>query len=303
MKSENKNKQVAEKIIAILRGGLTLSEDTQHYIDSTFSNPAVEELEGLLQDESSCEADPLMELLFFPDEYVQLQLEELLDGTPFQERDEKEIEDIVFAKSLQTHFRFPDGQRVLQMAAAPSNIAQFIARLNLKRQLHPKLSSAIARYVDQTRQIRCKVRFRNTRPISSPTKISFLEAFFEKLQFEANDFFEYLDFALSFLDELTDEADMFQALMAKKRFYLQSLQKAKKLDIQLAKHNMETLLLRGKRVSYIDRADARRKIQMIDRISISLYGKTDFFDLLPADEQSMALSDKNDIDKLMKELS
>ena len=299
---ESKNKQVAEKIIAILRGGLTLSEDTQHYIDSTFSNPTVEELDGLLKDESCCEADSLMELLFFPDESVQLQLEELLDGTRFQEQDQREIQDIVFAESLQTHFHFPDGQRVLQTEAFPSIMAQFIARLNLTRLLHPKLRAAIDRYVDQTLQTRCKVRLRNAKPISSHNKIFFLQAFFEKLQIEAKIFFEYLDFALSFLDELNDKADMFQALMAKKRFYFQSLQKAKKLDIQLTKHNVETLLLRGKRVSYIDRADAHRKIQIIDRISISLYGKTDFFDLLPADEQSITLSDKDDIDKLMKEL-
>ena len=37
---ESKNKQVAEKIIAILQDGLTLNADTQHYIDSTFSNPS-----------------------------------------------------------------------------------------------------------------------------------------------------------------------------------------------------------------------------------------------------------------------
>ena len=74
---EMKNKKVAEKIIAILQGGLALNSDTQHYIDSTFSNPSVAELDALLQDEFSCETDSLMELLFFPDESVQLQLEEI----------------------------------------------------------------------------------------------------------------------------------------------------------------------------------------------------------------------------------
>ena len=57
MNPENKNKQVAEKIIDILQSGLTLNADTLHYIDSTFSNPSIGELEKLLQDESSCETD------------------------------------------------------------------------------------------------------------------------------------------------------------------------------------------------------------------------------------------------------
>ena len=96
---------------------------------------------------------------------------------------------------------------------------------------------------------------------------------------------------------------MFKALMTKKRFYFQGLQKAKNLDIQLKKHNVETLLLRGNRVSYVDRADVRKKIQMIDRISLAVFGKTEFFDLMPAGEQSITLEGKDDIDKLIKELS
>ena len=96
---------------------------------------------------------------------------------------------------------------------------------------------------------------------------------------------------------------MFQALMTRKKHYFKSLQKAKKLDNQLTQHNVETLLLRGERVSYIDKADARKKIQIIDRICLAVFGKTEFFDLMPADEQSITLEGKDDIDKLMKELS
>jgi hypothetical protein len=302
MNSENKNKQVAQKIIEILRNGLMINADTQHYIDSTFSNPSVGELEELLQDESSCETDSLMELLFFPDESVQLQLEEMIEDTHFQRRDERKIQNRVCSTSLQTQIRFLDGRSPLEMMVPPSNAAQFIERLNLSRGLDPKLRSAIARYVHPGLQIRSKVRLRNTKPITSPNKISFLQAFFEKLQIDNDEFFDYLDFTLSFLDELKDEPDMFQALMARKKLYFLSLQKAKKLDIQLTQHNVETLLLRGKRVTYVDKADARKKIQIIDRISLAVFGKTEFFDLMPAGEQSITLQGKDDIDKLMKEL-
>jgi hypothetical protein len=85
---------------------------------------------------------------------------------------------------------------------------------------------------------------------------------------------------------------MFQALMARKKLYFQSLQKAKNLDIQLTQHNVETLLLRGERVSYVDKADARKKIQIIDRISLAVFGKTEFFDLMPAGERSITLKSK-----------
>jgi hypothetical protein len=302
MKSENKNRQVAQKIIDILQSGLTLNADTLHYIDSTFSNPSIGEFEELLQDESSCETDSLIELLFFPDESVQMQLEEMLGETRLQKQDEQVIQDLVCTKAFQTRLRFPDERGTLGMEVTPSNVAQFIMRLNLLRCLNPKLSASIAEYVPVTLQTRCKVRLRNTKPITSQNKILFLQAFFEKLQIDNDEFLDFLDFILSFLDECIDEPDMFQALMTKKRFYFQSLQKAKNLDIQLTKHNVETLLLRGKRVPYVDGADARKKIQMIDRISLAVFGKTEFFDLMPAGEQSITLEGKEDIDKLIKEL-
>ena len=300
---ESKNKQVAEKIIEILKGGLTLNADTLHYIDSTFSNPSVKEFETLLQDESSCETESLMELLFFPDESVQLQLEEMIEDTHFQSRDEKEIQERVCSRSLLTQFRFIDGRGILEKKVTPSNSARFIERLNLSRCLDPGLRSAIAQYVHQGLQTRCKVRLRNARPVTSPNKISFLQSVFKKLQIATDAFFDHLDFSLGFLDELKDEADIFQALMTRKKRYIQSLQKARKLDNKLTRHNMETLLLRGERVSHIDKADARKKIQIIDRISLAVFGKTEYFDLMPAGEQSITLEGKDDIDKLMKALS
>jgi hypothetical protein len=300
---ESKNKQLAEKIIAILQGGLMLNADTQHYIDSTFSNPSVNEFEELLQDESSCETDSLIELLFFPDESAQLQLEEMIEDTHFQSRDEQEIQKHVCSSSLKTLIRFADGRGKLEKMVTPSNAARFIERLNLSRCLDPKLSSAIARYVHRGLQTRCKVRLRNARPITSPNKISFLQTVFKKLKIDNDDFFDHLDFTLSFLEELEDEADMFQALMTRKKRYIQSLQKAKKLDNKLNQQNVETLLLRGERVSYIDKADARKKIKIIDHISLAVFGKTEFFDLMLAGEQSITLESRDDIDKLMKALS
>jgi hypothetical protein len=41
---------------------------------------------------------------------------------------------------------------------------------------------------------------------------------------------------------------------------------------------------------------------MIDRISLVVFGKTEFFDLMPAGEQSITIEGKEDIDKLIKEL-
>jgi hypothetical protein len=91
--------------------------------------------------------------------------------------------------------------------------------------------------------------------------------------------------------------------MTYKKIYFQGLQKVAKLDQQLAKHNVETLLLSGTRVAYMNKIEARKKIQIIDRISLAVFGKTDFFDLMPADAQCLSLEGRADIDQLMKDLS
>jgi hypothetical protein len=303
MRSKDKIKAVADKIIEILRCGLAISAETQHYIDSTFSNPSIEALEKLVKDQTNCETDSLVALLFFPDESVQLQLEEMIENFCFEKRDEHAIRDMVCTHLFQTRICFPDGRGSFGMAVSPANLAQFIAHLNLSRPPDSKLRSAIAKYVDPTLQTRCKVRLRNARPISSPKHILFLVDFFKKLRTDSGEFFDCLDFLLSFSDELAAEPDMFQALMARKRFYFWSLQKAKNLDIQLTKYNVETLLLKGKRVAYVDKADARKKIQIIDRICLAVFGKTELFNLMPAEAQTITVEGKADIDRLMKDLS
>jgi len=56
---------LAGKIERIFRDGFVLSDDIMHYIDSTFSNPSINELEEIIYDEHNCERDPLIELIFF----------------------------------------------------------------------------------------------------------------------------------------------------------------------------------------------------------------------------------------------
>ena len=302
MNLEEKNKQIADKIIDILQDELRINADTQHYIDSTFSHPTIEALDALLQDESSCEADSLMELLFFPDESVQLQLEDLLEDTQFQPEDEQAIQRRVCKQPFQTRFRFHDGRGTLKMKVIPAHVSAFVERLNMTRSLDPKIGAAISRHVAPALRTRCKVRFRNARPISAPQKILFLQTFLKKMETESDAFFQYLDFILGFLLELDDKADIYQGLMTYKKIYFQGLQKAAKLEKQLTKHNVETLLLGGTRLANMDKAEAHKKIQMIDRISLTVFGKTDFFDLMLANEQTITLEDTEDINKLIKEL-
>jgi hypothetical protein len=130
-----------------------------------------------------------------------------------------------------------------------------------------------------------------------------LRKFFDTIGARSDDVFECLDFALGFLDEIKKDSDIYQALMAKKKFYFISLQKAKKMEARLEKHNIETLMLQGERVILINPADVRNKMRIIDRISRAVFGKTEYFEPLDADEKHMEIHSLEDIESIVKKFS
>lgn len=303
MEQQEKCNQLADTIRKILDNGITLSGEVVHYIDSTFSNPTIAELHAILHDESNCEKDSLIELLFFPDEMMQLELEDMLERLQLGKPDADKVVDALGRESLHVTMHLPEDRGSLNLELPQEVAPGFIARLNIAKHLDLKLRDSINKYADEDAAKGHKVKIRNSRFLPGEKKIQFLCDFFEKLAPQSHDFNICLDFALSFLDEQTEDRDLYQALMAKKRFYLRSLQKAKKLESQLQKSNLETLLSQGKRVILVDQADARKKMLIIDRISRAIFGKTEYFEELHPDGDNIELRSDQDIQDIIKQLS
>jgi len=303
MDSEEKCSQLADEIRKILGIGITLGSEVIHYIDSTFSNPSITELQTILCDDSNCEKDPLMELLFFPDESMQLQLEALLEHLHFQQTDEKSVLDDLLQEPVQVAIRFPGDRGSLHLMVTEDVACRFISRLNISKRLKPDLLEALNNYEDENISNRIKVKMRNSRFRPTAEKIGFLCNFFKKLDSLDNNVFDCLEFVLGFLDELQKDNDIYQTLMAKKKFYFRSLQKAKQLDTRLQKHNMETLLAQGTRVVLIDQRDARKKMRIIDRISRAVFGKTEYFEPLHSGEEHIELRSNKEVCDIIRILS
>ena len=83
---------------------------------------------------------------------------------------------------------------------------------------------------------------------------------------------------LSFLDEAKNAVDIFAALMDKKRFYFKNVQMAEKFNSQLDKANMETMILQGVRTPHINIENEKRNMEIIDKISLSFFGRTEYFE-------------------------
>ena len=303
MKPEEKCEVLAAEIKKILSKGIDLSEDVVHYIDSTFSNPTVSELQAILADDANCEKDSLIELLFFPDESFQIQLEEILEQHRHQDEDKNKILTYLCQDALQVTFRLVDDRRALKLKIPEEVIHQFLVRLKISKHLDANLIESIRNYGDAQNTNHFKVKIRNSRFCPSDSITGFLCRFFEKIGSSSNDIFECLEFVLGFLDEIKKDSDVYPALMAKKKFYFISLQKAQKMDARLEKFNIETLMAQGERVALIDQADIRKKMLIIDRISRAVFGKTEYFDQPVSDETQMAVGSTEDIKLIVKKLS
>jgi len=303
MEPEDKCELIADEIKKILSTGIDLSDDVVHYIDSTFSNPTVKELESILADDANCEKDSLMELLFFPGESMQVQLEKTLERYKPQDEDEYNILTYLCGAPPQVTFRFEDDRGALKLQIPADVIRQFLLRLKISKHLEANLIESICNYGDEQNINRFKVKIRNSRFSPSDSKTGFLCRFFEKIGSRSHDIFECLDFVLEFLDEIKKDTDIFPALMAKKKFYFISLQKAQKMDARLEKYNIETLMARGERVALIDQTDARRKMRIIDRISRAVFGKTEFFEQPVSDDRQIEIGSPEDIKSIVKNFS
>lgn len=264
---------LAEKIERIFRDGFVLSDDIMHYIDSTFSNPSINELEEIIYDEHNCERDPLIELIFFPDELVQIKLEEFLESKDFKKKDEEKVINYILNKKLVTTIHFPENKGSIKFIVPELSALQFVSRLNISRKLNKRLLKAINKFVPDKRRTTVKVKLRNAMTVLSENKIKFLCSFFEKLKVEEDYFFKCLDFVPDFFDGIKDDKNILQSLLDKKELYFQDLQKAVKFEELLNKNNMETLISRGVRIPHVSKEDVMNNIVIIDTITLAVYGK------------------------------
>ena len=265
---------LAEKIRHIFKEGLFVDQAAIHYLDSTFSNHSIHTLTAVIQDPSDCEREPLIELLYFPDESIQVQLEPFFENAAFEKDDELTVLKHLCSSLGETLFHFPDNQSTWKIQTPVSGAQAFLYRLNISNNLDKRLITAmhpVTRNVDGNRY---KVKIRNAGIDLDQKKIDCLEAFFLKLDPDCEGFLERFHFILHFLGEWKGAGNLYDALTDKKRLYFMQLQQASKFETLRKDRNMETLMMMGIRSPHMDRQDITRKIAMIDDISLAIFGKT-----------------------------
>jgi len=280
MKSDQHCQILADAVAEILRRGLELDDDAQHFIDSTFSNSTVEHLQYIVNDDADEERAPLLDLVFSPDYATRLELEAILETGRFTEEDESIVEDMLCQRIQEVDVCLPKGRGTIRIEMPRYNAGRFISRLKISKQLDTRVKEAIDAHLEEDLRVTAKVDFRIRRARYPEGRIEFLCRFFERMNAGSTGFKDCLDFVLTLLEELRedDPRDMYKVLVDKKRSCFRSIQQAKRFEEQLRKSNMEIMMMQGARMPYVNKDETAWKMKLIDRISIAVFGKTEFIE-------------------------
>ena len=263
----SKYELLTKEIVSLLTKGIYLSPDVIHYIDSTLGQPSLQELESVITDKNNCERDSLLELIFYPDEKIQIQLEYILESNSFTREDIQKVGAYLSTFNTKTLLLFPDGKTFLKMPFPGSVINNFVGRLNICTKTDFRIMEAVDIGVRASDKELVKVKLRNRRFEETDNKINFFCKFFKSNLPESSYFFECLDFIIEFFNDLKKDNDIFNSLAQKKIFFSNAIKKAAGLTDQLSKKNFEILMAQNIRIPYLDVAEYKRQIELIDLIS------------------------------------
>ncbi len=263
---------IAANLREILARGLDLSTETLRFIDSSFSHPSAAELAALLQDDTAPERDCLLELLFSPDEPLQIELENRL-GLPHDEPPSaEEVIACLAAAPLPVMFRFPDGRGTLELSMTTPLARRLVLGLKIDRDLPGGIAERIAASVPGQGGQHLRVMIRSAGLEFTPANSEFLCALIPKIDVHDEDGRKCFAFALELLSEHGAADNLYAALTARKKWLAKALHHGQRLREHLARANFETLLSQGQRLTWVDEALVRHQMGFIDRICVAVFG-------------------------------
>lgn len=294
--------RLAGKIKKILEHGIRVDPDTMHYIRSTFPEPVMKDLAHLVHDDSNCERDSLLELIFYPDESIQVQLEDLLNECNFNKGDVNRVEKILGSKAVRARLDFFELNQRVSLNIPADVIRLFISRLNITDHPDPEILESIRRFTPDGLKCPILVKLRNGYKKRSPRKTAFISEFIEKMQPHWKNQAKSFDFVLHFLDEQADFPNIYQALVKKKHELHRHLSQVIKSEHWLKTENMETLMLKGRVIPVLSRAELMNTISRIDFICLTVFNKTEPIAPDPVPENQVKILDNPDIKTIMRTL-
>ena len=263
------------RIIELLENGGRLTEAILDYIDAALFSPDPARLAAFLSGNTDSQRDSLLDLIFYPDQAVQIDLEPLLEAARFSAEDEKQIHDRLVARVIRARVNMPDGRQLVRIRVPDFIKSQYLSRLNISWHLDPHVAAAIEKGLPASMRPIVKVRLRNAGICSASGRRDFLGRFFQRMTPSDSDYLACLDLVLPLLESAGKAAEVYDLLVEHKRSLFRSLQHARRFETLLGRSNMETLMLQGVRSPHVAQDDLMRHMRLIDLICFKIYGTTE----------------------------
>ena len=274
--------RLAVRLRDILARGVTVGAETLGFIASTLPAAGGGDLGQLVAADGGAEVESVLALLFFPDEGVQLELEELLVGQALTPAQAEVLAARLAAPPLSVAFELPGGRSRLQLAMSAERARQFVGHLRLTRAVPPALQEAIAASLSSPEANRWRLLWRNARCRPAPAAVDFLGRLLAAFDVRERPGRGGLEFMLEVLTETGADADIYGRLSERKRRLADALARGRRQQAELARGTMETLIARGGRLVAVDAEEIRRQMAWIDRACRAAFGRSVAIDF-PAD--------------------
>ena len=262
------------QIAEILEKRIILDDDDLHFINSTCGACSAEHIHKILNDPENSDHEMIRRLIFSPDETLQSELAPYAENIKPEQFDPDVLADHILNKTQSARVHLPKHKQFFCVSIDHCSVTRFLFLLNLDATIDPTIQDAMKRYQDRPFFWRAKVKIRNASVRFTEKQRVWMILFLTSVNCRADEFLDFLDFALEFVNDISDQTDMFRRLNDLKLFYYNALKQSGDYSVRLAQTNMETMIAMGNRPFYVDRHDAIKKIYIIDHLCADLYGRT-----------------------------
>lgn len=263
---------VARQMIAWLQQGLIAGPAVRDYMAATLEDSSSEALCQLLQADADAYSGPLQELLFFPDEAFQANLEESLQKACLTKADEPALREALGQQEVIVPLHLPPFETVISRSLPPEVIPGLVTRLKIWKNLPTALLAVLGASMPPALALRCRVFFRNASFTWNEVLTRFFARLVQSLKPDDPDFIRTFRLTLTIIDEKPLTHDLQTLFLQKKASLLRMLHQYEIFETHRLKLNMEILMLQRAGAPAPDPALVRECIADIDAICLQVWG-------------------------------
>lgn len=274
MKCEDRTTRCSELAAGIaqwLGRGVTLSEEANHFLESTFGCSSKEEIAAILQDSTHPESECIVELIFSPSFDLRWHIEPLLEEHAFHSEDMECLVSSLCSRLRELPVTLGPGSGQARMPLSEEAVRRFLQRLRFHARLDDHLARLIGELFTEPSARFYKTLLRQARCHVDEHRRAFLADFLHRFK-DHEDLEGLLRFLLNLLEEIPAADDLEQALIRKRMLLEHTLKRSQQLRQQLKSHAMETLMMQRVSVLHIDEERVRSELNRIDEICWRMFG-------------------------------